>query len=314
MTTLRQLGEREVIRRLAALLRPRRDVPVGIGDDVAVVRLNGAANDLLLTSDAVIEGAHFLAGARAEEIGHKAIARVLSDFAAMGGEPLWALIDLVASPEMPVTVLESVYRGAAATAKKYGLAIVGGDTASGAALELHVFGVGQVPKGKAVLRSGAKRGDAIYVTGALGGSLAGKHLVFEPRLEEGLWLRKGRWVTSMIDISDGLATDLGHLLRRSGVGAEIEASAIPISDAVGEVLTRRTPLEHALYDGEDFELLFTVPAARCRAFESAWTKTFELSWSRIGLIKKGRAGSAVLRSADGSRDGLQDKGYEHFSG
>ena len=231
MTTLHQLGEREVIRRLAKLLPGRDDVRVGIGDDVAVVNVEGSHKDFLLTSDAVIEGTHFLPDAPPEQIGHKAIGRVLSDFAAMGGEPLWALIDVVATATCRSSGSSGVYSGAAKLANKYGLAIVGGDTAGGPALELHVFGVGEMPKSSAILRSGARPGDVIYVTGSLGGSLPGKHLTFEPRIEEGLWLRECRWANAMIDISDGLATDLGHILEMSKAGAEILADAVPVSDA-----------------------------------------------------------------------------------
>ncbi len=313
MTTLHQLGEREVIRRLAKLLPGRADVRVGIGDDVAVVAVEGGHRDFLLTSDAVIEGTHFLPGAAPEQIGHKAVGRVLSDFAAMGGEPLWALVDVVANRDMPLKRLEGVYRGAAKLAGKYGLSIIGGDMAGGPELQLHVFGVGEIPKRSAVLRSGARAGDVIYVTGALGGSLAGKHLSFEPRLEEGLWLRESRWANAMIDISDGLATDLGHILEMSKVGAEISADAIPVSTAARKMKTGRTSLEHALFDGEDFELLFTVSAEKQPGFESSWKDVFKLPCTAVGRIVKAPRG-IVLVDAAGKKKSLKDAGYEHFSG
>jgi thiamine-monophosphate kinase len=312
MSTLRQLGEREAIRRLAKLLPSRDDVCVGIGDDVAVVHVEGSHKDFLLASDSVIEGTHFLQDAPPEQIGHKAIGRVLSDFAAMGGEPLWTLIDVVANRDMPLDRLAGIYQGAAKLAEKYGLAIVGGDMAGGPALDLHVFGVGEIPKNSAVLRSGARVGDAIYVTGSLGGSLQGKHLTFEPRLEEGLWLRESRWANAMIDISDGLATDLGHILERSGVGAEIWAEKIPISDESRTMKDKRTPLEHALFDGEDFELLFTVSPEKQQVFESSWKDVFELPCTAIGRITD-RPGGIVLADAAGKKKSLKDFGYEHFS-
>lgn len=311
MSTLRQLGERELIRRLARLVPGRGDVTVGIGDDVAVVHLEERDWDLLLTSDAVVEGVHFLPGTPAEKIGHKAVGRVLSDLAAMGGEPMWALVDLVAPPSLPVARIEKLYRGAARLADKYGLAIVGGDTSRGPVLEMHLFGVGRVPKGAAVLRSGARPGDVIYVTGSLGGSLGAKHLDFEPRLEEGLWLREQRWAHAMIDISDGLATDLGHLLEMSRVGAEVWGPDVPIAPAAKRMRDRRTPLDRALNDGEDFELLFTVSPEKRAAFESSWQEVFDLPCTAIGRVTKPR-GRLTLVDAQGRRVPLREAGYDQF--
>ncbi len=310
MTTLRQLGEWEVIRRLAKTLPSREDVKVGIGDDVAVVAAEGTHYDFLLTSDAVVEGTHFLSSAKAERVGHKAIGRVLSDFAAMGGEPLWALIDLVAPPEASFRRIEGIYRGAARLAAKYSLAIVGGDTTAGPDIELHIFGVGRLPHNSAIRRSGAAPGDLIYVTGTLGGSLAGKHLAFEPRIEEGLWLRESRWPSAMIDISDGLVTDLGHILDMSGAGAELAADRVPIAKAARGGRSKRTPLERALYDGEDFELLFTVPAEKKAAFESSWRETFRLPCAEVGRVT-GQRGRIVLAGRE-KKTLLKNKGYEHF--
>ena len=312
MTTLHQLGEREVIRRLAKLLPGRDDVRVGVGDDAAVVKGKGGRQDFLLASDSVVEGTHFLQDTPPEQIGRKAVGRVLSDFAAMGGAPLWALIDVVANRDMPMERLAGVYQGAAKLAEKYGLAIVGGDMADGPALELHVFGVGEVPQNSAVLRSGARPGDGIYVTGSLGGSLRGKHLTFEPRLKEGLWLREFRWANAMIDISDGLTTDMNHLLEPNKVGAEILMNTIPISDAALAMEDKRTPLEHALFDGEDFELLFTVSAEKQSAFESSWKGIFELPCVAIGRITD-RPGDLALADEAGTIKPLEGAGYEHFS-
>jgi len=307
VSTLRQIGEREVIQRLSKLLGSRDDVVVGIGDDVAVVRVEGTHTNFLLTSDAVIEGTHFTSETDAERVGRKAIGRVLSDFASVGGDPLWAIIDLVAPAETGVQKLESIYRGAAELAEKYGMAIVGGDTSSGPVLELHVFGVGQVPQSSAVLRSGARAGDVVYVTGELGGSGAGRHLDFEPRIQEGLWLREAGWANAMIDVSDGLAVDLRHIVDGSGVGAEIDAEHVPVSEAATK--GPGDALERALQDGEDFELLFTIPESRRKAFESSWADTFELRCSAIGRITD-RAGELVLLR-DGERM-LIEGGYEHF--
>ena len=311
MTTLRQLGEREVIRRLSRLLGSRPDVRVGIGDDVAVVEIADSAEDLLLTSDAVIEGKHFKPDADPALIGHKAIGRVLSDLAAAGGEPRWALIDLVAPPDMKIVRLEEVYAGASRLAGKYGLAVVGGDMSGGALLELHVFAVGQLPRGSAVLRSGAASSDLIYVTGSLGGSIHGKHLNFEPRLEEGLWLRRNHWPTAMIDVTDGLATDLRHVMEMSGVGARVHRSRIPISKEAFKSCDARSPFDRALLDGEDFELLFTVPAAKGEPFDMAWKQRFQLPCTRIGEMTD-RGGELTLRDDDGREVEFKASGYEHF--
>ncbi|HEY8241525.1 MAG TPA: thiamine-phosphate kinase, partial [Kiritimatiellia bacterium] len=267
MKTLGDIGEQALIKRLARRLPSPRGVAVGIGDDCAVVRVPGSAHDLVYTTDAVIEGTHFLKGTAPEKIGHKAVGRVLSDLAAMGSEPLYILINLVATRRTPLACVEEIYRGAARLCARHGAAIIGGDTSTGPVLELHVFGVGRVPRNRAVLRSGARAGDVIYVTGRLGGSIHGKHLTFDPRVREGQWLRN--WATAMIDISDGLATDLRHITEASGVGAEILPARIPLAKNAKN-------LQSALSDGEDFELLFTVSQKKAAAFERAWHKSFRL--------------------------------------
>ncbi len=240
MKTLQEIGEHAAIAALTANLK-------AVGDDCAVLPMS-ETHDMVLTSDPLIENVHFTDDATPEQIANKAVGRVLSDFAAMGAEPQYLLINVVAPPEQPFQTLEKIYAEFSNLWKKYGVEIVGGDLAQGPALELHVFGVGRVPKGTALLRSGAKLGDLIYVTGPLGGAqTSGKHLDFTPRLEWGNALRESGDVTSMMDISDGLATDLRHILKASGVGAEIDSSKVP---RVGN-------LEEALLDGEDFELLFT---------------------------------------------------------
>lgn len=308
--TLADLGEREVIRRLARRVGRGRQVSVGIGDDCAVVRIPGSPDDWVLTTDPVIEGVHFLAGTRGRRVGHKAAGRVLSDIASMGGDPRWVLVDLVAPPAMPMAYLEEVYRGATALCARHGAAIIGGDLAKGPRLELHLFAVGSVPKGRALLRSGARPGDALYVTGALGGSLLGRHLDFEPRVAEGAWLRAGRWATAMMDVSDGLAADLRRLTAESGVGADLRAEALPVSAAARRMRDGLGPLAHALTDGEDFELLFTVPAARAAAFDRAWRRRFDLRCTAIGTITRRRGAIGIL---DGrTRRPLSEDGYQHF--
>lgn len=312
MTTLGHLGERAAIRRLARLVPARPDVRVGIGDDAAVVSVPGHAFDFVLTSDAVIDGIHFLKTDAGERVGHKAIGRALSDLAAMGAEPLWALVNVVAPRALAVNRLEAVYRGAARLARRHRLAIVGGDLARGPRLELHVFAVGRVPRGKAILRSSAQPNDLVYVTGSLGGSRAGKHLDFAPRMAEGQWLRSGRWARAMIDLSDGLATDLAHLLAESGVAAVLESERIPLATAARGGSKARVGLTQALFDGEDFELLFTVAARKRAAFEAAWRRRFRLRCTQVGVIVRGRTGQIHLLDAGGRRTLLQRAGYDHF--
>ena len=303
MKTVGDAGELELIRRITHRLPGRADVVLGTGDDCAIVRIPGAKDDLVYTTDAVIEGVHALPTAKAEQVGHKAVGRALSDIASMGATPLHILINLVAPASCPLARIEGIYRGASRLAATFGAAIVGGDTAKGPRLELHVFGVGSLPRGTALLRSGAKPGDAMFVTGRLGGSIKGRHLTFTPRVAEGRWLREGRWATSMIDLSDGLATDLRHVLAASRVAAVIDPDAVP--------RTRGCTFAQAMSDGEDFELLFTAGPARADALERAWTRSFKTPLSRIGTIARGEP-SIILPAPDGSFVEWTDRAFEHF--
>lgn len=309
--SLAAIGEQAAIRRIVRRLPARADIAVGAGDDCAVVRPAARAEreDWLLKSDPVIEGIHFAAGTPAAAVGHKAVGRVLSDLAAMGGTPRWGLLDLVAPPALPARELDALYRGALRLAQRHGLAIAGGDLARGRQLEIHAFAVGTVPRGAAVLRSGARTGDAVFVTGTLGGSLRRKHLRFEPRVLEGQWLRD--WATSMIDVSDGLATDLRHLMESGGVGAMLTEQAIPVAADARRMPDRRSPLDHALRDGEDFELLFTVPAHRVQAFLRDWETAFRLRCTLIGRITE-FSGRLEIADAAGRARVLTGGGYEHF--
>ena len=318
--TLRQLGERALIRQLARVLPTRPDVRAGIGHDVAVVA-GDCMYDLLLKSDAVVEDRHFLPQSPPRQIGHKALARVLSDLAAAGGEPLWVLINLVVPRTTKPAHLLAIYRGLATLARHHHIAVIGGDTTEGPALELHVFAVGRAPRGTALLRTGAKTSDVLFVTGSLGGSIHGKHLRFVPRLAEGQWLRAGCWATSTIDLSDGLATDLAHILEMSGVGAEVQTERIPIAPAVFKGLGKKiagfsktkkkdASLAHALCDGEDFELLFTVPRRKAASLEKAWRKQFQTRLTAIGVITQQR--QKIVWLADGRPLALRAAGFEHF--
>ena len=227
----------------------------------------------------------------------------------MGATPDWALLDLVAPPSTPVARIEDIYRGAARLADRYGLSLVGGDTSRGPVLGLHVFAAGRVPRGTALLRSGASPGDILYVTGLLGGSRAGRHLRFEPRIAEGLWLRETGYAKAAIDLSDGLARDLPRLAASSGVGARIRLADIPVSPDVSG--TDRSPVDHALQDGEDFELLIAVAPENRESFESSWRDVFELPCTPIGSATRG-AGRIVLETADGRERELRDDAFRHF--
>ena len=312
MQTLRTIGENGLLRNILPRLPQRADTVVGPGDDCAVVRVPGSADDWLFTTDPVIERRHFLPETPARLVGRKAIARAVSDIAAMGGTPLWILIDLVAPAATPLARIRGLYAGLIAAAEKWNLGILGGDTAEGDTLELHITGVGRLPRGSAVLRSGARTGDRVYVTGALGGAyLPGSrhHLLFEPRLEAGRFLAQRKFATAMMDLSDGLAADLPRLLDASRRGVRLEAAAIPLSRAARQ--TPR-PLHHALGDGEDFELLFTVAARQQARFEAAWHRKFpKLPATCIGRILANPK-QRQIHLPGGRVAPFRPGGYQHF--
>ena len=310
MTSLSDAGEIEIIKQICSLLDQKEDVICGPGDDCAVVRINDLAGlDLILTSDPVTDQIHFSNDASPENIGHKALARSLSDIAAMGAKPAWSLCNITAPPSTDTAVIEGISAGMKALADVFSVSITGGDVSESPVLSAHVFTVGTVPSGKAVLRSTAGPGDRIYVTGQLGGSILGRHLSFMPRVSEGLMLNK--WATSMIDISDGLASDLKHLGDASGTGAVIYAKDIPISSAASAINDGVAELNHALFDGEDFELLFTVPDEKKKEFEQSWNKTFDLQLSCIGYMTDCKDMLEIVNSG-GTTGKLEIKGYEHF--
>jgi thiamine-monophosphate kinase len=301
MTTLGDIGEHEAIRRLTALLQGHSDLATGPGDDCAVVRLPSSAVDQVITTDPLIEGVHFLSGETPERVGNKAAGRVLSDLAAMGAQPMWLLVNIVAPAEQDASGLERMYTGMNALCSRFGAAIIGGDLARGPQLELHVFGIGQLPAGTALLRSGALPGDRIFVTGPLGGSLSGKHLDFVPRVEEGLFLRESGLVHALIDLSDGIATDLRHVIDQSGVGAVLEADRIP----------KTGTLDSALHDGEDFELLGTVSADNAEKLCAQWGERFGMPLSLIGTVTAETAVMKLLHP-DGREELLTSSAYEHY--
>jgi thiamine-monophosphate kinase len=310
------MNEFELIQRLSRSLPSNKSVVVGAGDDCAVLDLGLPGHLLLFKTDAVVEGIHFLPETAPEKTGHKALGRCLSDIAGMAGTPTAAVVTIGLTRTFEPDKVEAVYSGINALARKYEVAIVGGETTtSPERMFISVALLGTVPAGKAILRSGAEPGDALFVTGELGGSLAGKHLEFEPRLEEARWLVQHFPLHAMIDVSDGLAGDLRHILTASRVGAELLATAIPVSRdarlAAKDQSSGKTPLLAALTDGEDFELLFTLPSKDAVPLLDAWRARFpDLPLTCVGKIT-GNEG-ITIRDKQGVRP-LSAHGYVHFA-
>lgn len=310
------MNEFELISRLTRSLATNRSVVVGSGDDCAVLDFGLPDKFLLFKTDAVVEGVHFDAKTPPEKIGHKAIARCLSDVAAMAGTPTAALVTLGLPREFDLQRIEAIYEGMNGVARRHDVAIVGGETTTlPERMMVSISLLGWVPRGHNALRSGAEAGDAIFVTGELGGSLSGKHLEFEPRLAEGRWLAQHFQIHAMLDISDGLAGDLRHILRASRKGAELLATAIPISRAARQAQraesASKPPLLAALTDGEDFELLFTVASRDAVPVLDGWRRQFpDVPLTCIGKITTGEG--ITIRDKEGVRP-LTAHGYMHFS-
>jgi thiamine-monophosphate kinase len=310
------MNEFELIRHLTHSLPTNASVVVGAGDDCAVLDVGLGDRLMLFKTDAVVEGVHFTAAAAPEKVGHKALGRCLSDIAAMAGTPGAALVTIGLPRGFKLEFVEAIYAGLNALARRHQVAIVGGETTTNpAGIFISVALLGWVPRGKAVLRSGAEAGDAIFVTGELGGSLAGKHLEFEPRLAEARWLAQHFSLHAMLDVSDGLAGDLRHILSASRVGAELLGASIPISREARRAAkagsSAKPALLAALTDGEDFELLFTVASRDAVPLLDAWRKQFPaVVLTCIGKIKAGDG--ITIRDKQGVRP-LTDNGYVHFA-
>ena len=305
-----QLGESRLIaavRRWLGDTSPR--TPFGIGDDCAVLPPTRRAQ--LVTTDPVIFGRHFDACVPARQVGAKLLKRNLSDIAAMGGRPVAAVISLALAPETNVGWLRGFYLGLAATARRYRVQIVGGDITQapagffGAFLTLH----GEAGGPRVVTRTGARAGDRIYATGRLGGSLLGGHYRFTPRLAEGAWLAGRPEVRAMMDLSDGLAKDIGSLTT-PGLSPALCGPAIPVSAAARRLARRtgRDALSHALGDGEDYELLIVVRGDSSPAvLAAAWHRRFpKLTLSLIGgFSRSGQLPVGALALGE-------HHGYEHL--
>ena len=275
----KQPDEFELISRLSAKLPTGDSVVVGAGDDCAVIDAGVPGLWQLHKTDAVVEGVHFTRDADPQQVGHKALGRALSDIAAMAGTPRWATVTLGLPAGFEAKRIESVYDGMAALAKRHAVSLVGGETvANRERLFIGVSLVGEVARDKCLLRSGAAVGDGVWVTGELGGSIAGHHLTFTPRLAEAQWLAANFKPSAMIDLSDGLAGDLGHLLTSANAGAELLESALPIRREARlrakESEAAKPPLLAALTDGEDYELCFTLGQGQAVALLDQFKQQF----------------------------------------
>jgi thiamine-monophosphate kinase len=298
-------SELDWIRTARRLCKASADLKCGIGDDAAVLKWT-PKKDLLVTTDMILEDRHFkLKEASAYQIGWKAMAVNLSDIAAMGGLPTNAVVSLGVPPRTPSAFLRQIYRGLLAVAGRFGVRIVGGDTNAFGPWAICVTLLGQVERGKALLRSGAKIGDWIFVSGSLGGSYrSGKHLCFMPRIREARYLARRFSVHAMMDLSDGLASDIRRIAEESRVGAVMEERLIPRS-------SRAVSLQSALSDGEDFELLFTLSPSDGKKLVRERRHKGLASFTKIGEVTPEKSGIRIRR-LNGKTEKLRSKGYDHF--
>ena len=316
--TVSTLGETGLIQRLSRRLVPATSVLVGIGDDAAVLHW-GSKELMLFASDMLVEGVHFRRHELAPRwIGWKALACNISDIAAMGGLPKYAVVSLGLPRGTAVRFVDGLYGGLAGCARRFRVAIVGGDTVRAPCVVLDVAIVGTVKASRIVLRSGAKVGDRIFVTGRLGGSLVSqRHAKFFPRLREAQWLIRHLAMHAMIDLSDGLATDLWHLARASRVTMQVSQARIPVAEAAKRCLHRDCPCRswpgdkgqwHALMDGEDYELVFTVPSRMASRVPQSIGR---VPVTEIGMVTTRGADVSWLRD-DGEITSLVPESFQHF--
>ena len=291
---LREIGEDRLLAQLLPRLRRSSSVVRGTGDDCAVVRFPKGNRFQVLKTDSIVETVHFRAATSPALVGWKAMARPLSDFAAVAGVPQFALVTLIVPGEQQLGWVKKLYHGLEKVARGFDVVIVGGETSSckGPAM-ISVSLSGFVERDRWVSRSGGKAGDYLFVTGHLGGSLGGRHLRFVPRIKEARWLTKHFRIHAMIDLSDGLGTDLPRLADASGVGFEIDPDSVPRN--------RGCSLRQALSDGEDYELLFAIPPEVAEELQRRWQQHWPLKLTRIGCLTKTKR---VVRNLPG--------GYVHF--
>ena len=302
MTKLSHLGEFGLIESLKKFQNLLPRVVKGIGDDAAVLKVKGGRY-LLFTTDMLVQDVHFSLRMSARAVGHKALACNLSDIAAMGGEPVFAVVSLGVPGNMSTRYVKDLYAGMWTVARAFGVSIVGGDTVRSDKVVVNVALLGEVEKRKLIRRQGARTGDWIFVSGHLGGALkSGRHLKFTPRVKEARFLVNNFKPSAMMDLSDGLAGDLAHILKASCVGALLEEKLIPRH--------RGVTVERALTDGEDFELLFTMPSARAKKLLE-YEGPAKFRFCPIGVVRPRREGFCIVR-ASGQVEAVEAKGYRHF--
>ena len=332
---INEIGEFGLIESIRKNCLALRDgVVKGIGDDCAVYQ-SSPGRVLLLTTDMLVEDVHFLKSSITPfQLGRKSIAVNLSDIAAMGGNPLVALISLGIPPDRAVEEIDELYRGMRDRCGRYDVSIIGGDTvASKGNLIINVCLIGEADEHEVLYRSGARPGDRIYLTGVVGDSATGlailkgeitapesltahflkAHNEPKPQIEFGRIIAASRLASAMIDLSDGLAADLGHIAEESGVGALLFENKIPLSPELKALADHAagTPLNFALSGGEDYVLLVTVPAENTQDFEQAYQKESSSSLFQIGEIQKEKG--IRIKREDGSVEELAHKGFDHFS-
>lgn len=298
MNKLGKIGEFGLIKRFKKAIKTDSSVIVGSGDDCAVMKFD-KRHYQLFTCDMLVEGVDFISGADPYLVGRKAAAVSLSDIAACAGTPKSCVVSLGFPKKTKLNYLDRVFAGFRDICRKYKVNIVGGDLSRADRLVIDVSMLGLVPKERLVLRSGAKPGDIIFVTGPLGGSIAGKHLTFTPRLKEAQFLSKNFDINAMIDISDGLIADLGHILEQSVKGANIYEELIPLS-------TQAKDIDDALYGGEDFELIFTIPRKQAKELIAKFAGFYP-----IGEIVSGKT-AVMFINRKGKERRISRKGFTHF--
>ena len=294
---LRDVGEDRLLEQLLRNLPRNAGVLLGAGDDCAVVESGKRGLLDLLKTDCLVEGIHFAKNTPPRQVGWKAMARPLSDIAAMSGLPRFALVTLIVPGSREIAWVRRLYRGIDKAARRFDVAIVGGETSNtNGPVVISISLAGFVEKKRWVGRAGGKPDDELFVTGRLGGSLRGSHLKFVPRIEESRWLTENFRIHAMMDLSDGLGADLPRLARASGVGFEVDEVALP--------LNRGCTIPQAISDGEDYELLFAIAPNEARSLTARWRKKFP----NVPLTQIGK-----LNRKSKIEDRKFPRGYVHFT-
>ena len=324
---LSEIGEFGLIKGIAMVADKGEGVVMGIGDDAAVLTPS-PGKVLLVTTDCLIEGVHFtLERNDFQSLGRKALAVNLSDIGGCGGTPTAFLASLSLPPETDVASVRALYKGMMEQARTYGVSLVGGDTCSGEKLMISITLIGEAEEGNVVYRSGAKEGNRIFVTGTLGDSALGlnmlkkgvkegdpvqRHLDPIPRVKEGGEIVRRGLATAMIDVSDGLIADLGHILEESDVGAQVYLAQLPLSAAYREHINTyfKSPYLLALAGGEDYELLFTAPEDQSEALKTL-AEEVGTPITQIGEIVDVSAGVTIV-GPDGKKVPVEQRGHDHF--